>query len=333
MNVYDFDGTIYDGDSTIDFYFYCVKKHPRILLQFPKQFVHFIFFLFGKYDKTTFKEQFYSFLSKIEDIEEDIKNFWEKKKKKIKSFYLNQKQESDVIISASPEFLLSPICKELGVQLIASKINPKTGNYTGINCKGEEKVKRYQQLYDNKPIDTFYSDSFSDEPLAQIAKQSYMVKKDKITKWQEYTPSFIDKVKNMFLDASFILFLFVGCINTLNGIVFSFLYSLFIANANAAFIVGYITSLTISYFLNSFIAFKEQLSFQKYIKFCISYIPNFIIQNIIVLVIYNLFNWHKLIAYVLAAIIGLPITYALIKLFAFQKKERPEKKGEKYENN
>lgn len=26
MNVYDFDKTIYDGDSTIDFYLYCVKK-------------------------------------------------------------------------------------------------------------------------------------------------------------------------------------------------------------------------------------------------------------------------------------------------------------------
>ena len=28
MNVYDFDGTIYDGDSTFDFYKYCMKKHP-----------------------------------------------------------------------------------------------------------------------------------------------------------------------------------------------------------------------------------------------------------------------------------------------------------------
>ena len=26
MNVYDFDRTIYDGDSTIDFYLYSIKK-------------------------------------------------------------------------------------------------------------------------------------------------------------------------------------------------------------------------------------------------------------------------------------------------------------------
>ena len=37
MNVYDFDKTIYDGDSTIDFYFYCLKKHPKIILCLPIQ--------------------------------------------------------------------------------------------------------------------------------------------------------------------------------------------------------------------------------------------------------------------------------------------------------
>ena len=26
MNVYDFDKTIYNGDSTLDFYFFCLKK-------------------------------------------------------------------------------------------------------------------------------------------------------------------------------------------------------------------------------------------------------------------------------------------------------------------
>ena len=35
MNVYDFDGTIYDGDSTLDFWYFCLKKHPQILLYLP----------------------------------------------------------------------------------------------------------------------------------------------------------------------------------------------------------------------------------------------------------------------------------------------------------
>ena len=31
MNVYDFDGTIYNGDSTIDFYIYALKSKPSII--------------------------------------------------------------------------------------------------------------------------------------------------------------------------------------------------------------------------------------------------------------------------------------------------------------
>ena len=91
----------------------------------------------------------------------------------------------------------------------------------------------------------------------------------------------------MFLSKQFFNFLIVGGINTINGILFSYIYSLFL-EVNTAFIVGYITSMTISYLLNSTIVFKENMGFYKYIKFCISYIPNFIIQNICVLIFYNM---------------------------------------------
>ena len=30
MNVFDFDGTIYNGDSSKDFFFYCLKHYPKI---------------------------------------------------------------------------------------------------------------------------------------------------------------------------------------------------------------------------------------------------------------------------------------------------------------
>ena len=35
MNVYDFDKTIYDGDSTADFYLYALGKHKKNLLLAP----------------------------------------------------------------------------------------------------------------------------------------------------------------------------------------------------------------------------------------------------------------------------------------------------------
>ena len=38
MNVYDFDGTLYDGDCMVDLYKYCLKRRPYILVVFPSQF-------------------------------------------------------------------------------------------------------------------------------------------------------------------------------------------------------------------------------------------------------------------------------------------------------
>jgi len=201
-------------------------------------------------------------------------------------------------------------------------MDKKTGKINGENCRGEEKVNRLKELYKDIEIDNFFSDSLSDTPLALLAKKAYIIKKGKVIDWKKYKPSKISKLIKQFLDKSFLLFLIVGVINTFNGVLFAYLYSLVINNDNIAFIVGYITSLTISYFLNSFIAFKENLSFKKYIKFAISYIPNFIIQNLCVIIFLNILNLHKLIAYTIAAIIGIPVTYLCIKLFAFKKKNK-----------
>lgn len=127
----------------------------------------------------------------------------------------------------------------------------------------------------------------------------------------------INKIKNIFINKEFILFIIIGVINTFNGIVFSFIYSSLL-NENLAFVLGYISGLIVSYILNSYITFKEKLSITKFLKFGISYIPNFIIQNIVVIITFNILGLHKLIAYCLAAIIGIPVTFALLKLFAFK---------------
>lgn len=127
----------------------------------------------------------------------------------------------------------------------------------------------------------------------------------------------INKIKSIFINKEFILFIIIGVINTFNGVMFSFIYSS-ILNENLAFILGYISGLVVSYILNSYITFKEKLSFTKFIKCGISYIPNFIIQNIVVIITFNILGLHKLIAYCLAAIIGIPVTFILLKFFAFK---------------
>lgn len=127
----------------------------------------------------------------------------------------------------------------------------------------------------------------------------------------------INKIKNIFINKEFILFIIIGVINTFNGIVFSFIYSSLL-NENLAFVLGYISGLIVSYILNSHITFKEKLSITKFLKFGISYIPNFIIQNIVVIITFNILELHKLVAYCLAAVIGIPVTFVLLKFFAFK---------------
>ncbi len=184
MNAYDFDKTIYNGDSTADFYFFCLKRHKKIICCFPSLIIAAVkFFVLKKINKTQFKQTMYRFLNYC-DIENDLEEFWNKAKYKIKDFYKKQKKDDDVIISASPEFLLKPICDELSIKrLIASKVDMKTGIYDGLNCHGKEKVRRFREFFGNAKVDKFYSDSKSDTPMAEIAEHAYLVNKEKITEW------------------------------------------------------------------------------------------------------------------------------------------------------
>lgn len=185
MNAYDFDKTIYDGDSTADFYLFSLKRHKKIITLAPSLLGAFIkFYLLKKGTKTEFKEVMYRFLRYC-DIQRDINDFWAQNKYKIKHFYLENQKHDDVIISASPEFLLKPICNELRINnLIASCVDCKTGKYSGINCHGKEKVRRFYEAFGKEAkVEEFYSDSYSDTPMAEIAKKAYLVKQDKLFEW------------------------------------------------------------------------------------------------------------------------------------------------------
>lgn len=126
------------------------------------------------------------------------------------------------------------------------------------------------------------------------------------------------KLFTFFLNRQFVIFVLIGAFNTLSGSLFATVYSLAL-NTNLAFICGYITSLIIAFFLNSKLNFRKKISLQRFIKFIVSYIPNFIIQNLIVIIFYNNLEWNKIITYFLAAIIGVPVTFVFMKLFAFGK--------------
>lgn len=185
MNVYDFDDTIFRGDSTRAFWAYCLRRAPRLLRRLPLQCAAALRYLAGRTEKEAFKQAFFSFLADLPDTERWVEDFWQSHMDRIRPWYLAQKQPEDLVISASPEFLLAPVCRRLGIRApIASPVDPHTGQYLGRNCKGAEKPVRFFERYPGGVIDAFYSDSRSDEPLAQLARDAYLVRGDTLIPWK-----------------------------------------------------------------------------------------------------------------------------------------------------
>ena len=160
MNVYDFDGTIYDGDSTVDFLIYMYRKHPGLMIpRLPGQCLAALRYKLRQISKERMKEIFFSFLPKMPDVEKTVSDFWDEKEGRIKDWYKRQQREDDVIISASPEFLLKEICNRQGIRhLIATRMDERTGKIAGKNCRGEEKPVRFREVFPREEIEGFYSD-------------------------------------------------------------------------------------------------------------------------------------------------------------------------------
>lgn len=175
MNGFDFDGTLYRGDSTLDFYFFVVRKQPRCLRALPRQIKGAFLFALKRIDRDEFKECFYCFLRYAHGIDDLIDAFWAKHRSKIYPSVMERVVAGDLVISASPTFLLQPFCSDIGVELIASEVDKAAGKLLGLNCRREEKVRRFHDAYGDIELDEFYSDSLTDTPMAACATKSFLI--------------------------------------------------------------------------------------------------------------------------------------------------------------
>lgn len=126
-------------------------------------------------------------------------------------------------------------------------------------------------------------------------------------------------LKHTFLNKKFIGFCLIGIINTFNTAFFSWLAH-FKIQENISAYIGYFISLTINYVLNSIIVFKNRLSLKRYFRFLLSYVPNFVIYTLVSLLTINVMQMNQFWATVLATAAGAPVTFIIIKLFAFGNK-------------
>ena len=127
----------------------------------------------------------FHFLTLISDVDRAVDAFWRANLPRLKAWYPPRHRDDDVVISASPEFLIRPACAKLGIRrVIGSPVDRRTGVFQGPNCHGQEKVSRFRARFPGQGIDEFYSDSHSDDPLAALAKRAFLVKGEKVGPWR-----------------------------------------------------------------------------------------------------------------------------------------------------
>lgn len=175
MNVYDFDGTLFDTDCSIGFGFWCMNRHPKLYFTFfPGVIKSFIQYKLKMIPNYRLQRELFRYLTLVDDFDEQIEKYWDKNEKRISAWYLAQKRPDDLIISASPICIIEPIARRLGVKAVGTDYNRELGVFMNNLMYAKEKV-RYLVDHDFPKIDNFYSDSLADTPLALCADKAYFV--------------------------------------------------------------------------------------------------------------------------------------------------------------
>ncbi len=128
--------------------------------------------------------------------------------------------------------------------------------------------------------------------------------------------NFLGKLKETFINPKFLAFCGLGFVNTFNAGFFSWLGHLFMQK-NAAAVFGYIISLIINFFLNSRFIFKSNPNWIRFLRFLVSYIPNFIIYFLVTFIMINTLHLPQFWGTAISAAVGGPITFVIIKFYAF----------------
>lgn len=338
LNVYDFDGTIYDGDSSIDFIKYLMNKNKKTLLNIPKMIYYFIKYKIKLITKEEMKECFFSVLESFNNIDELIEEFWKKNEYKIKDFFKNSKQNNIIIASASPEFLLKPIKNKYKIKdLFASPIDKNTGKYKGVNCHGVEKIKVINNKYPDCIIETMYSDDYkADKPLLELAKKSYIVKKNEIINYKDYINNKPNIFKR-FWDFCWSIYhkneeiwnyLIVGGLTTVISLLVYYICVYTFLDANKAIelqianIISWIISVLFAYVTNRIFVFKskEKNILKEATSFIGSRIVTLLLDMLTMFILVTLLHGNDKIGKIISQIIVIVGNYIISKLFVFKKK-------------
>lgn len=186
MNIYDFDNTIYNGDTNKDLVIYALKKYPKLVIpclkkarKLNKDYKN------GLIEFERVKEALFAFIFQINNYPKFLNEFVSSHSKKIKSWYLTRRTEHDVIVSASYDLWINLFARYLGVRVVIATKVDSNGKIIGKNCKGPEKVRRIKEMFPSATITTAYGDSETDKDILELASTAYVVEGNKLKSYSK----------------------------------------------------------------------------------------------------------------------------------------------------
>ena len=141
----------------------------------------------------------------------------------------------------------------------------------------------------------------------------------------KYIVEMFKKVKNTFINTNFLKFCLFGTINTFNTSLFSQILSWLHVQKNLSAVFAYIASLQIAFFLTCKFIFRKKPTFGKYWRFLLSYLPSFVVYVLLHGLVGNL-SISQFSSTLIAVLLSGPLTFAIVKLYAFEREEKSRKK-------
>ncbi len=320
LEVYDFDKTIYDGDSSFDFFLYCLKQDKKLFFHIFKLIIPSIKYNLKIINITEFKEVIFSYLNKINDVDNLVNDFWRLNKNKIKDFYLKKDKKNHIIISASPYFLLNPLMDELNVtRLIASDVDKNTGKFNKKNCRGHEKVKRLKEEYKDVVIDKMYSDSLHDAPLLDLANKSYMVKKNNIYDYETYKENIIKRLYKKYEEI--IKYIIAGVLTTIVSVGSYRLFTkLFNINYIISNILSWVLAVIFAYIVSRLFVFKStnENKLKEFTTFASARVMTFILDTTLMILLVSGLKVDDFISKIIVQVLVVVSNYLISKFIVFK---------------
>ncbi len=181
MKAFDFDNTIYRGESSIDLAVYMIRNNKKIILYLPmifKNLVKYKLCMIGREEMEIILNDFcQAVMGDKDEVPEIIDRFWQTHTHKLNRRILKLISPEDIIITAGPDILINGIRDSLHTDhIISSEVDLNSGRFTYLNFK-DNKVRRFKELYGDTPIDVLYTDSYNDRALMEISDRVFLVKK------------------------------------------------------------------------------------------------------------------------------------------------------------